>query len=192
MLLKSVCLLLFVHASAASSLYDTLQKFTFLNEGTTTSRDRFHFEAIKPVGPGQVAIYLEPDNISCTQCVWADQAKYYAPHPYLFLTNKSAPGPSSSFHELSGLDWTAGSVIADGNKNIKPTEDACKAQCAPNPACMAGLFINGSVRHGVNAGFDQPLQPKAEQTSVARVQGNRAHRSRVMEQDQEGQASTLV
>jgi hypothetical protein len=44
----------------------------------------------------------------------------------------------------------------------------------------------------VNVGFDQPLQPKAEQTSVAKVQGNRAHRSRVMEQDQEGQASTLV
>jgi hypothetical protein len=76
-------------ATAAAGIDDaalsaSLRAIRFANQGTTVATDTYFWEDIQAVGPGAGMLYLEADNVSCTNCVWSDQGAYFKPHPYLF------------------------------------------------------------------------------------------------------------
>ena len=153
MLVLSLPFMYYLTSAVQSTLYDVLDSLTFRNSGTIQSSDVYDWRILNAslrggTHNGQVAIYLEAENVSCTQCVWSDGGKYYIPHPYLFkIRNHSVPNVTKSFQELSSYDWTQGDIV-DGNKYHTPSEDDCKARCMQLSNCMCGLWLSGSVRHG--------------------------------------------
>lgn len=48
-------------------LSDALERFEFFNTGETLATDSFFWDLIRPVGESQKLIYLEADNVSCTE-----------------------------------------------------------------------------------------------------------------------------
>jgi hypothetical protein len=74
--------------------------------------------------------------------------------------NASAPTPAppaptppppplpSGFIQLSPYDWTSGTDLTDGTRNILASEAACVSQCAALVKCEVGLYLSGTVRHG--------------------------------------------
>jgi non-lysosomal glucosylceramidase len=156
---RGFCILL--SSVSASSLFDALAEIPFLNGGLTRANDSFHFETIAAVGESQIAIYLEADNVSCLNCTaWSDENTYFTPHSYLFKDRDSkyqtAPSPApastpgpSGWVDLGNADWNDPSaVFKNGTENIQKSEEKCKKQCATLSICAAGLFMNGTVRHG--------------------------------------------
>ena len=111
------------------------------------------WEPIYIVGEKQKLIYLEAQNVSCTECNWSDGGRFNEPHPYRFMIvegdDHGAIPEADGFISLSNLDWNSVTlVLNDGTSNIQPSEAACRAQCASLAGCAAGLFLNGTARRG--------------------------------------------
>eukprot|EP01065_Artemidia_motanka_P038717 TRINITY_DN47565_c0_g1_i1.p1 TRINITY_DN47565_c0_g1~~TRINITY_DN47565_c0_g1_i1.p1 ORF type:complete len:985 (+),score=290.16 TRINITY_DN47565_c0_g1_i1:57-3011(+) len=146
-------------ATAAADLFSSLHDVEFRNAGVTTSNDEFHWEVLKPVGEGQVAIYLEADNVSCTQCVWSDQGKYYTPHNYLFKTTKGSGdshyagvSPASGMRSavpLGGIGAGSVELRGDGSLHEWTIHNAGPQGAAKIQQYLDGFFamsVNGESR----------------------------------------------
>lgn len=136
---------------ADADISTALRRVQFANEGTTRSNDTFFFSNIVPVGEGAKLMYLEADNVSCAQCVWADGAKYFVDHPYLF---KEAEGPAVTTIAPKTTTTTSQCKPDPVQKGDRPGDDisvntfplgtnvsACTELCCNTGDCEAYVFI---------------------------------------------------
>jgi hypothetical protein len=98
------------------SLHAELGRVLFMNNGTTTSADRFEYVPMK-------ISYNEPDNVSCSMCGWA----VHTPWNYLWQTKpgKAPPPPPLPPPPPPGTD--------------EPL-DVCKAACCKLKGCTGFLL----------------------------------------------------
>eukprot|EP00937_MAST-01D_sp_MAST-1D-sp2_P006421 g6421.t1 len=113
----SLALCLSLACVASANLYDHLQEVQFRNDGFTRADDEFAFMGpLEACGTGQKVIYLEADNVSCTQCVWSDEGRYKTPHMYLFK-RRAAGAPARDASKQCVYD---GDAPASGMRSAVP------------------------------------------------------------------------
>ena len=124
----------------------SLRRVEFANSGVTRANDSVFFADIVPVGKGAVMVYLEADNVSCTNCVWSDGAQYFEPHPYLFKVDPNAPPTPAPPPPVCNLSAAVkgdrpGDDIAQHLLPPGATIDACSKICCDTAQCDSYTYI---------------------------------------------------
>ena len=107
---------LFIPIIYCQTVYELLDSFRFLNEGSISSSDIYQYQY-------EYVVYTEPENATRARYSWAEEAV----HPYLYQTDPSEPLQCNSNPLLTETNLSGANFLSI----IPPSADP--SNC--NPIC---------------------------------------------------------
>ncbi|CAF3641209.1 unnamed protein product [Rotaria socialis] len=120
---------IFISIISCQTIYELLDSFRFLNEGTISSSDIYEYQY-------EFSAYTEPENVTRENFAWVEESV----RPYLYQTDPTEPLQCNSNPLLSGTDLPG----ADFLSIIPSSADAshCVTLCCTYISCVAWSYAS--------------------------------------------------
>ncbi|CAF2079577.1 unnamed protein product [Rotaria magnacalcarata] len=120
---------IFIPIISCQTIYELLDSFRFLNEGTISSSDIYEYQY-------EFSAYTEPENVTREKFAWVEESV----RPYLYQTDPTEPLQCNSYPLLSGTDLPG----ADFLSIIPSSADAshCVTLCCTYMSCVAWSYAS--------------------------------------------------